>query len=72
VSARTASAGPVTEEQLREDGSTTKVPRGAQYLGVSEGLFRAMIARGEIPSLRCGRLVRVPTEALIKFARGEG
>jgi excisionase family DNA binding protein len=45
----------------------------AEQLRVSEDEVRRMVGRGELPSFRIGRLVRVPYAAVAEFvaARGE-
>jgi excisionase family DNA binding protein len=44
---------------------TISVPRaGAEYFGLSRNASYAAAARGEIPVLRIGRLLRVPVAAM--------
>jgi excisionase family DNA binding protein len=44
---------------------TTTVPdAGAKYLGLSRNGSYAAAARGEIPTIRIGRLLRVPVRAM--------
>lgn len=46
------------------------VRQAAAALGVSKGLVYELIARGELPALRLGRRVVVPTKALLAFVDG--
>lgn len=41
----------------------------AQILGIGRSLIYELIARGEIPSVRLGRCIRVPTESLQRWLR---
>ncbi len=40
------------------------IPQVAETLGIGKTLAWQLVARGEIPSMRLGRLVRVPRAAL--------
>lgn len=53
---------------------TVGVAEAAAILGVSENFARSLIGRGEfpVPVLRIGRLIRVPTDSLMRFAQGGG
>lgn len=39
-------------------------PTAGRALGLGKNAAYAAVARGEIPTIRCGRLIRVPTAAL--------
>ena len=48
-----------------EHVKTLSVPQaGKQYFALSRGASYAAAARGEIPTMRIGRLLRVPVRAL--------
>ena len=50
-----------TMEQVK----TLSVPQaGKQYFALSRGASYAAAARGEIPTVRIGRLLRVPVKAM--------
>jgi excisionase family DNA binding protein len=53
---------------------TVGVHEAAEVLGVSENFARSLITRGEfpVPVIRIGRLIRVPTDRLMRFAQGVG
>ena len=48
------------------------VPQAAAILGISKDLVYDLTARGELPSLRFGRRVVVPTKPLLTLLNGEG
>ena len=41
-----------------------KVPEVARLLRISRNLAYELVARGELPSVRLGRVIRVPRQAL--------
>lgn len=41
------------------------VPEAARLLGISRGLAYELVARGELPSVRLGRRLVVPSHALV-------
>ena len=43
----------------------------ADILGISEYLVRAMEERGELPSIRLGKLVRFPKAKIMQMLEGE-
>jgi hypothetical protein len=50
---------------LTESAKTLTVPEaGRRYFGLSRGAAYAAAARGQIPTIRIGRLLRVPVLAL--------
>lgn len=51
-------------EEVVKDRLTLTVGEAAQVLGVSRSLAYELVARGELPSLRLGRRVVVPRQAL--------
>jgi excisionase family DNA binding protein len=46
------------------------VAHAARHLGVSKSLVYDLVARGELPSLRLGRRVVIPTQALLALIAG--
>jgi excisionase family DNA binding protein len=48
------------------------VPQAAAILGISKDLAYDLTARGELPSLRFGRRVVVPTKPLLTLLNGVG
>lgn len=46
-----------------------KPSEAAQVLGIGRSLIYELIARGEIPSVRLGRCLRVPIESLQQWIR---
>jgi excisionase family DNA binding protein len=48
------------------------VPQAASLLGISKDLAYDLTARGELPSLRFGRRVVVPTKPLLALLNGGG
>jgi excisionase family DNA binding protein len=49
---------------MTEPKTMTVPEAGAQYFGLSRGAAYAAAERGEIPTIRIGRLLRVPVRAL--------
>lgn len=49
----------------RSDGLTLSVKEGAELLGISKDLCYDLVAAGELPALRLGRRIRLPTAALM-------
>lgn len=47
------------------------IAEAARRLSVSSDTIRRMIAKGELPMVRIGRLVRIPAEAVDRLA-GQG
>lgn len=58
---------PLTLAELRGDGATTSIERAARVLGISKASAYRRAKRGEIPTVRIGRTVRVPVESLIRL-----
>ena len=52
---------------IKEDSLTLSTEQAAHMLGISEYLAHKLIRNGEIPSLRFGRLIRVPKARLLKM-----
>ena len=53
---------------MHEDPLTISVPEaGASYFGLCRNAAYAAAERGEIPTIRIGRLLRVPLRALEKM-----
>ena len=53
---------------LAEAPEFLNVSQVAEVLRISRALVYSMIARGDLKAVRCGRLVRIPREALEKLA----
>jgi excisionase family DNA binding protein len=51
--------------------STMSVPDAGRVLGVCRNTAYALAARGEIPTVRIGRKLRVPTHRLLELLDGE-
>lgn len=47
------------------------IPEAAEWLGIGKTLCWQLVARGEIPSVRLGRLVRVHRGALEEWLRAQ-
>jgi excisionase family DNA binding protein len=47
------------------------VSEAADWLGIGKTLAYELVQRGDLPSVKLGRLVRVKREGLIKLAGGE-
>ena len=43
------------------------VRQSSAMLQVSENHLRALIARGEVPHFRCGKLIRIPRWGLLQY-----
>lgn len=50
---------------------TTSVPEAGRMLGIGRNAAYEAVKRGEIPSLRFGKLLRVPLAVLERMLRGE-
>ncbi len=46
------------------DALLLKVPEAARLLDISRGLAYELVARGELPSIRFGRVIRIPRHGL--------
>ncbi len=46
------------------DALLLKVPEAARLLDISRGLAYELVARGELPSIRLGRVIRIPRHGL--------
>jgi excisionase family DNA binding protein len=51
---------------------TMSVERAAECLGIGRSSAYKAVRAGEIPSIRVGTLIRVPTAALCRLLQGEG
>jgi excisionase family DNA binding protein len=47
-----------------DDAQLLKVSEAAQLLRISRNLAYELVAKGELPSVRLGRLIRVPRSSL--------
>lgn len=52
--------------------TTISVPEAGRALGIGRDAAYAAAARGEIPTLRLGRTLRVPVPKLLELLRVEG
>jgi excisionase family DNA binding protein len=43
------------------------VPQAAEILGISKSLLYQLVSRGDVKSIRIGRLIRIKTEDLLQF-----
>ena len=55
----------------RSDPLTLSVEECAARLGIGRSLAYSLVTRGEIPSVRFGRLRRIPIEGLEEWLRQE-
>ena len=55
----------------RTDKLTMSVSEAAEWLGISRAFAYELVARGELPSIRLGRRVLVPTKRLFDFVLEE-
>ena len=51
---------------------TLTVGEAARELGISSYLAWRLVRKGELPSIRLGKLVRVPRAQLLKVLEGDG
>ena len=57
---------------MRDDSpSTMSVPEAGRRLGLSRNSAYAAAARGEIPTMSFGKLLRVPVPAFEQMLKGE-
>lgn len=64
------SRAPDVSESATTERLTLTVEQAAQVLGISRAHAYELAARGEIPTLRLGRRVLVPKEALSRMVHG--
>jgi excisionase family DNA binding protein len=64
-----AAAGGRTEEAMDEGPRLITVPEAARVLGLGRSKTWQLVQRGELPVVRIGRSVRVPTDALATWVR---
>ncbi len=57
---------------MDDAGTLLTVPEAAKLLRIGRNLAYELVARGEIPSVRLGRLIRVPRAALEERLRAAG
>ncbi len=57
--------------QNQDDSLTITVGRAAEMLNISEYLARQMVKQGQLPTIRMGRLVRIPRARLIAMVNSE-
>jgi excisionase family DNA binding protein len=61
----------IAAQDYAELPTVLDVPAAAAVLGCGERAVRDLIARGELRSVRLGRLIRIPRHALVAFLAGE-
>jgi excisionase family DNA binding protein len=49
-----------------------RVEEAASFLGISKGLAYALARRGDLPSVKFGRLLRITRSGLAALANGDG
>lgn len=52
---------------IREDSLTLSIGQAAYMLGISYYLAQKLIRSGQIPSIRLGKIIRVPKARLMKM-----
>lgn len=55
-----------------DDREVLKVEEAAALMRVTKNTAYELIAKGEIPSVRLGRLIRVPRRPLLAMLEGKG
>lgn len=55
------------EKTVNDDTRLMTVPEAAKLLRISRNLAYELVARGEIPAIRLGRVIRVPRGTLEKW-----
>lgn len=50
---------------------TLSIDQTAEILGISRGLVYGLVARGELPSIRCGRRILVLKRAIDNLVNGD-
>ena len=55
------------EQKERPGPLVLSVVEAAGMLGISKDLAYELVARGELPSLRLGRRIVIPTKRLLEF-----
>jgi excisionase family DNA binding protein len=58
-------------EREGHERATRTVEEAAEILGIGRSAAYAAVARGELPALRIGRRLVVPSEALDRLLRGD-
>jgi len=61
----------IIHQASRTSKLTMSVSEAADWLGISRAFAYELVARGEIPSIRLGRRVLVPTKRLFAFVLNE-
>jgi excisionase family DNA binding protein len=57
---------------MTDESLTSSVPDAGKLLGISRNAAYAAAARGEIPTIRIGNLLRVPIRAIEKMLEDAG
>lgn len=57
----------MTATQTMATGLMT-IPQAADFLSISRGLVYQLLRRGELPSVKIGRLRRIPRNAVVRYA----
>ena len=56
-----------TEGRSADEPFVLTVRQGSAMLQISENHLYSLIARGEVPHLRCGKLIRIPRWGLLQY-----
>lgn len=56
---------------IKEDSLTLSVGQAAHILGISNFLAHRLVRTGEIPSIRLGKIIRVPKAKLLKMINND-
>ena len=54
-------------ENFRDYPTMLDVTQAAEMLGVSKQTIRRMVSRNELPSVRLGRLIRIPKQKALEM-----
>ena len=57
---------------MNDDPLLLTVPETARLLRISRNLAYELVARGELPSVRFGRVIRIPRSVLADWVRESG
>ena len=57
--------------ELKEKTLCLTVPEAAKMLGISRNNCYKLVNKGVIPSIRMGKLIKIPKALLEKYLRGE-
>jgi excisionase family DNA binding protein len=72
VRVRTAGAAGLAQQEGDVERVTMSVPKAGRLLGISRGSAYEAARRGDIPTIRIGKLLRVPKMAFQRMLGGVG